>query len=199
MSIGISCLFILIAALVVLSMAFLIIQRQRMLKEKKSQYMTCRMKHNFHNRRYQGYQKDIERLRSIYNNKVKDIILLFEEISNKKKLITEGLEILREEVKQNYNRMNHDSDRIVARRKDMIRNYWQELNGKKAACLEKLKQARSDQFSLPKLEAKKNDEFRLSVEIKSELGKIEDEYNRLLRNPILPFKIENNNHHNFSG
>jgi len=190
MSIGVLCLGILILALVVLFIAFFIIQHQRMLKEKKVQYLSCKKKQKFHHNRYQFYQKDIERLRSDYNKKLKDIIFLSKEISNKKKLILEVLEILREEVKQVDNQMDHDSDRIIHRRKNMIKNYWVELNGIKTAYLEKLKQVQSNQVSLERLKENKDDEFKIFAEIKSELEQLEDEYVRMLRNPVLPFRIE---------
>ena len=190
MSIDILCLFILIFALFVLFVAILIINHQRMLKEKKMQYLSCQEKKHFHQSRYQSYQKDTDRLRSDYNNKLRDIILLSEEIGNKKKVITEVLEILRKEVNQIDHQMDRDSDKIIDRRKNMIKNYWQELNGIKTAYLEKVKQAQSDQVSLERLKVKKDDEFKKFIEMKSELEKIEDEYVQLMRNPVLPFRIK---------
>ena len=187
MSVAISCLIILIVSLVAIFMACLIIQRQRMLKAKRTQCVNCRKKKNFYHSRYQFYQKDLERLRSDYNHKLRDITVLSREISTKKNLIMEILEILIEENKQIDDRMSRNSDKITDRRKNMIGNYWQELNGAKTAYMEKVRQAHSDQVSLKGLQAKQGEEFDKFIKIKSELKKLEADYARLLKNPVLPF------------
>jgi len=193
MSVGISCMIILIVAVAVLFMACLIIQRQRLLKEKKMQYVICRKKKNFHHSRYQFYQKDIERLKSDYNSKLKDTAVLSREISTKKKSIMEILEILIEENKQIDERMDRNSGKITDRRKNMISNYWQELNGAKTAYLEKVRQAHSDQVSLNGLQARQSEEFNKFTKTKSKLEQLKAEYSRLLQNPVLPFRTKKHN------
>ena len=190
MSIGILCLFVLVVASVAISIAALIINQQRKLKEKKMQYLSCSKKRDFHQNRYQGYQKEIERLKSNYNKKLADISFLSEEISNKKQVIKEVLEILREETRPTDYQMEHDSSNITDRRKGMIKKYWQELDGRKALYLEKLNRVLSDQLSLKKLKVKKDDEFQKFSQLQSQVENLKEEYLRLARNPVLPFKIE---------
>ena len=190
MSIGILCLFVLVVASVAIFAAALIINQQRRLKEKKMQFISCSKKRDFHQSRYQGCQKEIERLKSDYNKKLTDLAFLSKEMSNKKQVITEVLEILREETSTIHEQMGHDSTNIMDRRKGMIKKYWQELNGEKTSYLEKLKRVGSNQVSLERLKENKDDEFKKLNQIQSQLENFKSEYLRLARNPILPFKIE---------
>jgi len=190
MSVGISCLFLLVFVLIVLAGALLITSHQRRLKEKKMQFVNCKKQRDFHHSRFQSHQKEIERLRLDYNNKLTDLSFLSQEISNSKQVITEILDILQEETSALREQTGHDSTKITDRRKEMIKKYWQEFNGKKAGYLEKLKQARSDQVSLERLKAQKDDEFKKCNQLQSRLENLKSEYLRLARNPILPFKTE---------
>jgi len=190
MSIGILCLFVLVVASVAIFVAALIINQQRKLKEKKMQFISCSKKRDFHNSRYQGYQKEIERLRSDYNKKLTDLAFLSKEIISKKQVITEILEILREETGPIDYQVDHDSTKIIDRRKGMIKKYWQELDGGKTLYLEKLKRVLSDQVSLKRLKEKKDDEFEKLNQLQSQLENLKDEYLHMARNPVLPFKIE---------
>ncbi len=190
MSIVISCLLTLIVAMVVLFIAISIARRRQILEEKKAQYLNCKKKQNFHYSRYQSYQKDIERLRSDHNSKLEDIIFLSKEIETKKKVITEIIEILREEIKQIEKHTDGISTKIIERRKGMINKYWQELNGVKTAYLEKLKEVQTDKFSMESLIAKKDEEFRIYSEIQSEVENLKGEYESMLRKLVSPFRIE---------
>ena len=190
MSIGIVCLFVLVIASAAIFAAFLIINQQRRLKEKKMQFIACSKKRDFHHNRCQGYQKEIDRLRLNYNKKLADIAFLSQEISDKKKVITEVLDILREETRPTDYQIEHDSTNITDRRKEMIKKYWQELDGGKTLYLEKLKRILSDQVSLKRLKEKKDDEFKILNQLQSQVENLKEEYLCMERNPVLPFKIE---------
>ena len=125
-----------------------------------------------------------------HNSKLEDIIFLSKEIETKKKVITEIIEILREEIKQIEEHTDGISTKIIERRKGMINKYWQELNGVKTAYLEKLKEVQTDKFSMESLIAKKDEEFRIYSEILSEVENLKSKYESMLRKPVSPFRIE---------
>ncbi len=187
MSIGMTCLLVFILSLGVLFVAILVIRRQRMLAEKKSQYLACMKQRDYHQRRFKACQVDIEKLRASYNSLLRDLNLLLIEMGKKKKEIKEILEVLKEESKGVDGQVEQDLTRIIERRKGMLKKDWQEFNGKKTSYLEKLKQAISDRQSMNGYIMRKEEEFKKWSELEARLQQLKKEYARMVRNPIIPF------------
>lgn len=187
MSIGITCLLVFILSLGVLFIAILVIRRQRMLAEKKSQYLNCMKQRDYHQRRFKACQVDIEKLRASYNSLLRDLNLLLIEMGKKKKEIKEILEVLKEESKGVDGQVEQDLARIIERRKGMLKKDWQEFNGKKTFYLEKLKQAISDRQSMNGYIMRKEEEFKKWSKLEAYLQQLKKEYGRMVRNPIIPF------------
>lgn len=187
MSIGMTCLLVFILSLGVLFIAILVIRRQRMLAEKKAQYLACMKQRDYHQRRFKACQVDIEKLRVSYNSLLRDLNLLLIEMGKKKKEIKEILEVLKEESKGVDGQVEQDLTRIIERRKDMLKKDWQEFNGKKTSYLEKLKQAISDRQSMNGYIMRKEEEFRKWSKLEDYLKQLKKEYARMVRNPIIPF------------
>jgi hypothetical protein len=187
MSVGIMFLFVLVVSVVVLSIAILVIRHQRMLAEKKSQYLNCMKQRDYHQRRYKACQVDIDKVRASHNNLLGDLNQLLIEMEEKRNGISEVLEILREESKGVDNQMEQDITRIIERRKGMLKNDWQVFNGLKASYLEKLKKALSDRQSMNEAIMKKEDEFKRWKHLEACLQQLQKEYEQIKRNPIIPF------------
>lgn len=187
---GFSFLLIFIIALMVLFAFIKISHRQQMLNEKKARYGNFIKKRKFHFNRYQAYQKDIERLNSVLNEKFKDMTLLSMEIEDRKKIIKEILDILREEDNKIEEQTDPSFIKIVDRRKSMFKEQWEELNGDKTAYLEKYKQVQADMVPIENLKSKKNNEFRVYSEMRSEEERLKGEYENILQKPVFLLKIK---------
>ena len=187
MSMTVMFLVALLVSVAILAIAILVFRHQRMLQEKKAQYLKCRKEQGFHHRRYTTYQADLDRLRVAYNSRLRDLMLLGSEIEKSKDEIREILDILREESKTVDEEMERDLSRIIMRRKGMIANLWVATNGKKQLWLEKLKQAREDRRVQSDLIEKKDREFQLLTKTNSELGKLKREYETISRSSVFSF------------
>lgn len=187
MSIGVMFLFVFILSLGILLIAILIIRHQRLLAEKKSQYLDCMKKRDYHQRRYKTHQVDIEKLRASYNSLLRDLNLLLTEMEQKGNEIREVLDVLKEESKDIDEQMEQDLARIIERRKGMLKKDWQVFNGQKTSYLEKIKQAISDRQSMNGYIVRKEEEFLKWKELETRLHQLKKEYELILRNPIIPF------------
>ncbi|HUU26170.1 MAG TPA: hypothetical protein VM123_00020 [archaeon] len=180
-------LVILILALVALAVAMAYYRRQRMLDEKKVHYLGLRKENGNHWRRFESYQADIDRIRSDYNARLREIAILLGEIEQKRKEVRDVLGILKEEVRQKDDSMDRDLGKIIDRRKDIYRKLWSEFNGKKALYLSKLRQAKQSQVAIQNTNVKKDQEYQRWNETKILMERVKKEYESLLRNPLFSF------------
>ena len=187
MSVGIMFFFVLIVSLGILAIAILFFRQQRILAEKKAQYVSCLKERDFHQRRYKACQVDIDKLRANHNSLMRELNHLLTEMGEKRSELANVLEILKEESKSIDDQMNQDLSRIVQRRKTMLKDDWQALNGQKASYLEKVKKVISDRQSMSAYIAKKEEEFKKWKEFETVLQMLKKQYEQLKRNPIIPF------------
>jgi len=189
MSVGVMFLFILVISAAVLFFAILVIRHQRMLSEKKSQYLSCMKQRDFHQRRYKACQVDIEKLRISHNSLLGDLNQLLIEMEQKRTGIGEVLEILREEPKGLDGQMDRDITRIIERRKSLLKNDWQKFNGLKVSCLEKLRKMISERQAINGVIMKKENEFEKWNQLEARVQQLKKEYEQIKRSSIIPFGI----------
>jgi len=179
---------VILISLGIIGVAMAYYNRQRTLQEKKIQYLNFKKENSAHWRRYESYQADIDRLRSSYNTRIREIHLLNTEIEAKKKEIKEIMEILKEETKQVDSVMDRDLVRIIDRRKDIFKKHWAEQDGKKAAYLEKLQLAKQNQVSVNIIGSKREQEYQLWNQTKFHLERIKKEFDLLSKRSFFPFE-----------
>jgi cell division protein FtsL len=183
-------LLVIIISLVIIGLAMAYYHRQRILQEKKIRYLNVKKENSAHWRRYESYQADIDRLRSNYNTRLREMALFKIDIDAKKKEIKEILEILKEETKHVDSVMDRDLVRIIDRRKDILKKLWTEQDGKKAAYLEKLQLARQNQVSVDIIGAKREQEYKLWDETKFLLERLKKEYDLISKRSFFPFGMK---------
>jgi hypothetical protein len=177
-----------IFSLVIIGLAMAYYHRQRILQEKKIRYLNVKKENSAHWRRYESYQADIDRLRSNYNTRLREMALFKIDIDAKKKEIKEILEILKEETKHVDSVMDRDLVRIIDRRKDILKKLWTEQDGKKAAYLEKLQLAKQNQVSVDIIGSKTEQEYQLWNQTKFLLERIKKEYDLLSKRSFFHFE-----------
>ena len=185
MGVGTMFFVALLIAVATLVVAILVFRHQRMLQEKKATYLKCSKEHGFHNRRYKTLQVDLERLRSSYNSRIRELMQMNMEMEQLRKEIKEILEILRDESKSVDQEMEQDLSRIIQRRKGMIKKLWWEINGKKTLWMDKIRQAKADRKSQNDLIEKKDREFQLITQLNKELARLKHEYERLAQSSMI--------------
>ncbi|MEA1996122.1 MAG: hypothetical protein U9N45_00710 [Gemmatimonadota bacterium] len=184
-------LIVLILSIVVLLIGMAYSRHSRRLEEKKVQYINHRKEFNKHSRRYQAYQADIERLRSDYNLRMRELRLLTDEVGPLKKEIREVIEILKGEAERVDSRLDQDLVKIIQRRKDIINTRWISLNTKKTAYVTKIQQARQSQVSIDTIMKKKDKEFQQCNEMKLLMERLKKEYEILAKRPIISLRKKN--------
>jgi len=181
-------LVLLVGSLGLLMVAMAIYRHQRMLAEKKAQYLAARKQSDSYRARFESSQAEITRLRTDYNNILAEMTLLQTEMKEKRKEIKEILDILKEETSHLDEEMNQEFVKIVERRKEILKANWKLLNGEKNAYLEKLKQAQKDKDSMNKVMKKKDEAFRKWTEANVQMKRIAEEYEVLKKSSLFSFR-----------
>ena len=82
---------ILVSSLAILFFAMSMFRRQRLLDEKKAEYLTIKRKNSYHWSLFRKAQANIDRIKSLCRNKESELISLLNEIENIKKDICENI------------------------------------------------------------------------------------------------------------
>jgi len=187
MSYGLAIVAVFILSMAVLVVAIMLFRHQRQVAEIKATFLNSKKQRNFFHQRYLTYQADLDRLRVSYNSMMKELVHIKSEMTDCKNGIKEILEILKEETRGVDDQMSQELSRIIDRRKSIVRQQWQEFNGKKALLLEKMDLALTEKASEESLIQKKDDAFAKLTEMNAILSRIKKEYERVVRSPIISF------------
>ena len=103
---------ILVSSLAILFFAMSMFRRQRLLDEKKAEYLTIKRKNSYHWSLFRKAQANIDRIKSLCRNKESELITLLNEIANIKKDIKETLEILKKESSSGARRLSRRAGRV---------------------------------------------------------------------------------------
>ena len=187
MSYGLAVVAVLILSTAVLFVAIMLFHHQRQVAQIKATFINCKKQRNFFHQRYLAYQADLDRLRVSYNNMMKELLHIKSEMIDDKNEVKNILEILKEETKGVDDQMSQELSRIIDRRKSIVKQQWQEFNGKKALLIDKMNQALAEKASEESLIQKKDDAFVKLTEMNGILTRIKKDYERIVRSPIISF------------
>jgi hypothetical protein len=190
MTLGIVIVMVLLCSFAVLFTAMNIYRRQRMLEDKKAEYHSLRMKNSSHWSLFRKSQANIDRLHTLFKDKQTEIIALLQNIENDKKEIKETLEILKKEAKQTSGDLGGDLERIVERRKILIKKHWLTMNGKKVMFVERRKELQSLMASVEREKTNKDKEYAKWVDTKDRLAHLKSEYEQISTKPFFSFSAK---------
>ncbi len=179
---------ILVSSLFILFMAMSMFRRQRLLDEKKAEYLTIKRKNSHHWSLFRKSQANIDRIKSLCRNKESELFTLLNEIENIKKDIKDTLVILKKETKQVEGDLAEDLGRIIVRRKTLVKNSWQSMNGKKVAFIERLKEIQGLVASTEREKSVKDQEYLKWNETKQVLARIKREFGQIHRSRFISFE-----------
>jgi len=190
MTFGIVIIMVLLCSFAVLFTAMNIYRRQRMLEDKKAEYQSLRMKNSSHWSLFRRALANIDRLHTLFKNKQTEIIALLQDIENDKKEIKETLEILKKEAKQTSVDLGGDLERIVERRKILIKKHWLAMNGKKVMFVERRKELQSLMASVEREKTAKDKEYAKWVDTKDSMARLKSEFERISTKPFFSFSAK---------
>ena len=187
MTFGIVVVMVLLCSFAVLFTAMNIYRRQRMLEDKKAEYQSLRMKNSSHWSLFRRALANIDRLHTLFKNKQTEVIALLQNIENDKKEIKETLEILKKEAKQTSGDLGGDLERIVERRKILIKKHRLAMNGKKVLFVERRKELQSLMASVELEKTTKDKEYAKWTDTKDRLAHLKSEYEQLSTKAFFSF------------
>ncbi|MEA2064176.1 MAG: hypothetical protein U9P14_10790 [Gemmatimonadota bacterium] len=181
--------FIIIIACFVLFAALQAYRRQRLLDQKKAQYLNFKKKGSYHWSRFMKIKADIERTIDKCKMKRNELSLLLLEIADGNEEVRQVLEILKEEIKSNKEETDYDVGRIIDRRKKLLRNRWKDLNGKRTSYQDRRKELQILILSIDEEKREKEREYTRWNETKIILENVKNEYDRIRNQPFFLFAI----------
>ncbi len=190
MTLGIVIVMVLLCSFAVLFTAMNIYRRQRMMEEKKAEYQSLKMKNNSHWSLFRRALANIDRLNTLCKSKQTELITLLQDIEIDKKEIKETLEILKKETREASGDLGRDLERIIERRKMLIKKRWLTMNGKKVMFVERRKELQSHMASIEREKTNKNKEYAEWTETKDRLARLKREYERISTQPFFSFSAK---------
>jgi len=174
----------LVFSLAVLFVAVNMYRRQRMLQEKKIEYRIFQRKNSLHWSLFRRAQANIEHTKTLCKNKESEMIALLQEVKLDQKEIKDTLEILKKEIIQEGKGIEGELERIIERRKAIIKERWTSMNGKKTAFLERRKELQDLMASVERKKLLKDQEYARWSETKEKMARIKKEYEQISKKPF---------------
>ncbi|MBN2289330.1 MAG: hypothetical protein JXQ83_08355 [Candidatus Glassbacteria bacterium] len=187
MTLGVVVFLILLFSVAVLFVATNIYRRQRMLEQKKAEYLHYHRQQNSHWALFRKAQANIDRIKGLCKNKQAEFVTILQAVEEDKKEIKETLEILKKETRSTGDDFAGDLGRIIERRKTLIKKRWLNMNGKKAAFIGRRKELQALMNSIDREIKVKDRAYEKWLETKGTLSRIKIEYERISNKPVSAF------------
>jgi hypothetical protein len=188
MTLGVVIVLMLFFSVAVLFVAMNIYRRQRLLADKKAEYNSCRRNNASQWSLFRKAQANIDRIKNSCTNKQSELFSLLQAVNQDKIEIKDTLEILKRESSQTKDDFGGDLERIIERRKMLVKKRWNTTNGKKALFIERRKELQNLMGSMDREVILKDKVYAKWLKTKTKMDRIRSEYSRISTKPISAFE-----------